>query len=54
MLVNALSAGKFYSIQSDARTDCGNIEDDLLVVMYFDAHANDKKVHVRNRVFTVP
>ena len=42
MLVNALSAAKLYSIQSDASTDCGNTEDELLVVVYFDAHANDK------------
>ena len=37
----------------DGSTDSGNVEEELFLVVYFDAHANDKKVHVRNRFFAV-
>ncbi len=52
-LVEALSHAKFYSLQADGSTDCGNVEDELFLVAYFDPHAADKKVHTRNKFFTV-
>ena len=37
----------------DASTDSGNVEDELFLVLYFDPHGADGKVHVRDRFFTV-
>ena len=52
-LVDTLSHAKFYSLQTDGSTDSGNIEDELYLVVYFDPHAADKKVHVQTKFFTV-
>ena len=52
VLARALSEAKFYSFQCDGTTDCGNAEDELILAVYFDGNADDKKVHVRNPFFT--
>ena len=44
---------RFFSIQADTTTDCGNIEDELYMVVYFDPHTQDGAVHVRDRFLTV-
>ena len=46
VLACALSAAKFYSFQFDGTTDCGNAEDEIILAVYFDGNADDKKVHV--------
>ena len=52
VLARALSAAKFYSFQCDGTTYCENAEDELILAAYFDGHADDKKVHLRNPFFT--
>lgn len=52
-LVGALDHSKFFSIQVDSSTDTGNSENELFLVLYFDPHCADGKVHVRDRYFTV-
>ena len=44
---------KFFSVQIDSTTDCGNIEEELFMVLYFDAKSPDRKVIVRDKFFTV-
>ena len=53
VLVKDLSLAKFHSVQADGSTDCGNIEDELFLVAYFDPHGADRKVHTRNKFLTV-
>lgn len=48
-----ISNSKFFSIQLDTSTDCGNTEEELFLVLYFDAHSPDGMVHVRNKFFAV-
>ena len=52
-LVGALDHSKFFSIEVDSSTDTGNSENELFLVLYFDPHCADGKVHVRDRYFTV-
>ena len=52
-LVAALNQCKFFSLQADSSTDTGNTENELFLVLYFDPHSADGKVHVRDRYFTV-
>ena len=52
-LLAALSGCKFFSLQADASTYAGNCEDELFLVLYFDHHSSDGKVHVRDRFFCV-
>ena len=51
ILLAELSRSKFFSLQADASTDAGNIELELFLILYFDAVAQDKKVHVRSQIF---
>lgn len=51
ILVSALAGTKFFSLQADGSTNAGNVE--LFLVLYFDAHVKDRKVHVHNRFLTV-
>ena len=53
ILVSALVGVKFFSLQADGTTNAGNIEDELFLVLYFNLHAKDGKVHVHNRFLTV-
>ena len=52
-LAAVLAKAKFLSIQADGSTDSANIEDELFLVLYFDAHSQDGVVHVQNRFLTV-
>lgn len=52
-LLGKLSKVKFFSIQSDASTDSGNIEDELFLVLYFDPYTNGGKVCVRDEFLAV-
>ena len=47
------SRSKFFSLQADASTDSGNVENDLFLILYFDPYCADGKVHVRDKFFTV-
>ena len=49
-LAAVLAKAKFLSIQADGSTDS---EDELFLVLYFDAHSQDGVVHVQNRFLTV-
>lgn len=50
ILVSALAGTKFFSLQADGSTNAGNVE--LFLVLYFDAHVKDRKVHVHDRFLT--
>ena len=52
-LADVLSKAKYFSIQADGSTDTANIEDELFLVLYFDAHTKDGAVHVQSRFLTV-
>ena len=52
-LVDALGHSKYFSIQADSSTDTGISENKLYLVLYFDPHCADGKVHVRDRYLTV-
>ena len=41
------------SIQADSSTDSGNSENELFLVVPFEANSNDRKVHVRSRFLAV-
>ena len=47
-----LNQCKFFSLQADSSTDTGNAEHELFLVLYFDPHSTDGKVHVRDRFFS--
>ena len=40
------------SIQADGSTDSTNVEDELFLALYFDAHTQDGTVHVQSSVWT--
>ena len=52
-LAEVLAKAKFFSIQADGSTDSANIEDELFLVLYFDAHTQDGTVHVRSKFLTL-
>ena len=43
---------EFFSLQADASTDSGNVEDELFLILYFDPYCSDGKVHVCDKYFT--
>ena len=47
-LAGVLTKANYFSIQADSSTDCGNIEDELFLVVYFNAHTQGGRVHVHN------
>lgn len=49
----ALGHSRFFSIQAYSSTDTANAENELFLVLYFDPHSADGRVHVRDRYFTV-
>ena len=53
ILVHALTAARFFSLQADGSTDAGNVENELFLALYFDPYASDGKVHVRNKFLSV-
>ena len=52
-LAAVLDKAKFFSIQADGSTDSANVEDELFLALYFDAHSQDGTVHVQSRFLTV-
>ena len=42
-----------FSIQADGSIDCGNVEDELYLVVYFDPYTQNGKVHIKNKFLTV-
>ena len=40
------------NIQADGSTDSTNVEDELFLALYFDAHTQDGTVHVKSSVWT--
>ena len=52
-LVIDLTRTKFFSLQVDGSIDCGNVEDELFLAVFLDYKAVDKRVRVRNKVFSV-
>ena len=52
-LAAVLAKAKNFSIQADGSTDSADVEDELFLVLYFDAHSQDGIVHVRNMFLTV-
>ena len=50
-LVAALNQCKFFSLQADSSTELGYTENELFLVIYFDSHSADGKVHVQDRFF---
>ena len=52
-LAQVLCKCKFLGIQAHGSTDTAVVEDELFLVLYFDAHMQDGVVHVRNRFLTV-
>ena len=53
MQIILFSGAQFFSLQAEGSTDAGNIEDELFLVLTFDPHAKDGKVHVHDRFLTV-
>ena len=53
ILKKVLADAKFISIQADGSTDSGNSENELFLVVSFEANSNDRKVHVRSRFLAV-
>ena len=51
-LVASLSKVRYFSLQADSSTDCGNIENEVFLAVYFDPYSTDGRVHVRNQFFT--
>ena len=52
-LVGALDHSKIFGVQVDSSTGTGNSQNELCLVLCFDSHCADGKVHVRDRYFTV-
>ena len=52
-LVHALNSTNFFSILLDGSTDAGNIDNELLLVMWFDKEGKGEKVCTRISYFTV-
>ena len=53
LLVNVLSKARFFTIQVDGSTDCANVEEEVFLVLYFNPHGKDGKVHVQDKFLTV-
>lgn len=53
ILVSALAKVKFSATQANGSTDAGKVKDKLFLVLYFDPHAKDGKVHVRDTILMV-
>ena len=51
--MSLLSAAKFFSIQMDGSTNCGNIDNELFIVLHFNPYATGGKVKVCDSYFTV-
>ena len=52
-LANALTTANFFSIQCDGSMDDGNVNKELFPMLSLDKEAEDSRVHVRNKLFTV-
>ena len=52
-LVHALNSTNFFSILLDGSTDAGNLDNELLLVMWFDKEGKGEKVCTRISYFTV-
>jgi hypothetical protein len=54
-LMSHVNSVKFFSVQCDASTDAGNVEEEMFIVLYFDSQLDspDRKVRVRDRFLTV-
>ena len=48
-----ISSANFFSVQVDASTDSGNIEEELFLILYFDPRSSDGMVHIRDKFFAV-
>jgi len=51
-LTATIAKCRFFSLQADSSTDCGNNENELFMIVYFDSECDDGMVHVRDRFFT--
>jgi len=51
-LVSTIGKCHFFSLQADGTTDCGNIENELFMILYLDPYCTDGQVHIRNRFLT--
>jgi len=47
MLVDKIANAKFYSLLLDGSTDTGNIDNEVLLVVWCDLDGHDEKVHTR-------
>jgi len=47
-LKKAVSNSNFFSIQLDTSTDCGNFEEELFLMLYFDAQSPDGMVNIQD------
>jgi len=52
-LREAINKAKFFSIQIDSRTDYGNVDEELFIVLYFDGLLTNGKVVIRDKFFAV-
>lgn len=46
-LSEKLSKARFFSILMDGSTDSGNIDNEILMIMYCDTKNIDEKVHIK-------
>ena len=53
ILLQALKAARFFSLQADGSTDVGNVENELFLALYFDPYASDGRVHIRTKFLSV-
>lgn len=51
-LKQQLASAKFFSLLLDGSTDKGNIDNEVIFVVWCDHHGTDKKVHTRMKYFT--
>ena len=42
-----IAKAKFFSILLDGSTDSANVDDEVLLVLWFDPEGSDEKVHTR-------
>ena len=52
-LKQKLANAKFFSLLLDGSTDTGNIDNELLLIVWCDRDGSDEKVHTRMEYFTV-
>jgi len=52
LLASVLPKAKFFAVQADDSTDTGNVEE-VFLVMYFDPHATDGKIHIHDQFLAV-